>query len=136
MNKEKIIRKAEETARKLRYAERDSGNPLYKEANKAIMALLGIAKEEAQPNEPLKEKELLELDGHPVYCQFGDGVCGWAVVCVETGNSVILYGPEVEEDHPEPDIDFLNMEHNDQNGHFGLHFLGWRAYRRQPKEGD
>lgn len=42
MNCDKIIRRAEETARKLRYAERTSHDPLYKEANKAIMALLGV----------------------------------------------------------------------------------------------
>ncbi len=42
MNREKIIRKAEETARKLRHEERASHDPLYKEANRAIMALLGV----------------------------------------------------------------------------------------------
>lgn len=42
MNQDKIIRKAKETTRKLRYAERTSSDPLYKEASKAIMALLGV----------------------------------------------------------------------------------------------
>lgn len=42
MNQTKIIRRAEETARKLRYAGRNNQDPLYKEAGKAIMALLGV----------------------------------------------------------------------------------------------
>lgn len=50
MNQEKIVRKAEATARKLRREwERGNADPLFKEANKAIMSLLGIinSKEEA-----------------------------------------------------------------------------------------
>lgn len=44
MNKDKIIRRAEETARKLRcaVAVQTHPDPLYKEANKAIMSLLGV----------------------------------------------------------------------------------------------
>ncbi len=42
MNREKIIRRAEETARKLRRAGRLTADPLYNEAGKAIMALLGL----------------------------------------------------------------------------------------------
>ncbi len=48
MNREKIIHRAEETARKLRLAARITGDPLYKEANKAIMALLGVLDEECK----------------------------------------------------------------------------------------
>lgn len=49
MNQAKIIRQAKETARKLR-RETAQGNrdPLYKEANKAIMALLGVAGEKEE----------------------------------------------------------------------------------------
>lgn len=42
MNRSKIILRAEETARKLRRAERLTGDPLYRDANKAILALLGV----------------------------------------------------------------------------------------------
>lgn len=42
MNRERIIRRAEETARKLRQAARITQDPLHKEANKSIMALLGL----------------------------------------------------------------------------------------------
>lgn len=47
MNQEKIIRRAEETARTLRIAVsvQTRPDPLYKAANKSIMALLGLLKE-------------------------------------------------------------------------------------------
>ncbi len=46
MNREKIIRRAEETARKLRReTAQGNANPLYKEANRAIMALVGVVGE-------------------------------------------------------------------------------------------
>lgn len=43
MNQDKIIRRAEATARRLReQRSRGSKDPLYKEAHGAIMALLGV----------------------------------------------------------------------------------------------
>lgn len=96
-----------------------------------------------QPNEPLTLEELLEMDGKPVYVQFGDGVEGWVVVGLEeypddTPPTVFLYSFDMEnEGHCEPDTDFLNLEYSGEfysNSHFGLHSLGWRAYRRPPKE--
>lgn len=45
MNRDKIAHKAEETAKKLRHAGRTNPDPLYKEASKAIMSLLGVLKE-------------------------------------------------------------------------------------------
>lgn len=47
MNRAKILLRAEETDRKLRRAERLTGDPLYREANKAIMALLGVVEAHA-----------------------------------------------------------------------------------------
>lgn len=32
------------------------------------------------------------------------------------------------------DEDFYGMKHNDPLGRFGLHVLGWLAYRHKPKE--
>lgn len=32
------------------------------------------------------------------------------------------------------DEDFYGMKHNDPFGRFGLHVLGWLAYRHKPKE--
>ncbi len=49
MNQEKIVRKAEATARKLRREwGRGNADPLYKEADKAIMALLGVVSEKEE----------------------------------------------------------------------------------------
>ncbi len=52
MNREKILFRAEETARKLRRAERITGDPLYREAGKAIMALLGVVNTEQGGRQP------------------------------------------------------------------------------------
>lgn len=88
----------------------------------------------AQPeNEPLTLDELREMGGEPAYFQFGDGVQGWAVIEWHTESGIILYGP-VADDHSEPDVDFINMEYDDPDGYFGLHLLGWRAYRYKPEE--
>lgn len=106
----------------------------------AISALR--AQVDTPPNDPLTLDELREMDGEAVYFQFGDGAQGWAIVEIEV-YGIVLYGPDFD-DHAYPDGDFINMEYNggnrrqsqiiDPDGHFGLHVLGWRAYRRKPEE--
>jgi hypothetical protein len=86
----------------------------------------------AQPtNEPLTLEQLRGMDGDYAYFQFGDGAEGNAIIEWQSESKFILYGP-VADDHSEPDIDFINTEFDDPDGHFGLHILGWRAYRRKP----
>lgn len=84
---------------------------------------------------PLTLDELMDMYGEPVYLQFGTGFQCWAIVCVE-GEYLYFYGPEVEGEveYEDPDKDFYNMEYRDPCGHYGLHALGWRAYRNKPKE--
>ena len=84
-------------------------------------------------NAPLTLDELRGMDGEPVYLQFGDGVCGWAIVLID-GDWITFECPDFD-GHCEPDVDFINMEYNDPDGHFGLHILGWRALRRKPEPG-
>jgi hypothetical protein len=85
-------------------------------------------------NKPLTLDELRRFDGEPVYLQFGDGGQGWAIACDE-GEWFSFYGIDFEDERPE--MAFLNMEHQDPAGHYGLHVLGWRAYRSKPvKEGE
>lgn len=110
------------------------------EAVQCIMEAPTIA---PPPNDPLTLDELREMDGEPVYFQFGDGTQGWAIVERDV-DGIVLYGPDFD-DNAYPDSDFINMEYNggnrrqsqiiDPEGHFGLHMLGWRAYRRKPEEG-
>lgn len=91
-------------------------------------------KQEREWPTPLDLEELVEMDGQPVWVEFGCGESGWAILEVTTLiGDVALHGPTIWE----PDIDFLNMEHNDPDGHHGLHLLGWRVYRNKPpgKEG-
>ena len=89
--------------------------------------------DERENPQPLTLDELREMDGEPAYFQFGDGVQGWAIIEWQTESGIILYGP-VADDHSEPDVDFINMKYDDPDGYFGLHLLGWRAYRYKPKE--
>lgn len=86
----------------------------------------------APENKPLTLEELRKMDGEPAYVQEGDGTEGWAVVCWDSPETLFLYGPEFDPVF-EPDLDFINMEYNDPDGHFGLHILGWRALRRKPE---
>ncbi len=91
------------------------------------LAALNEKLEQEQPK-PLTLEELVEMDGQPVWVEFGDGESGWAVLeLISPLAGFILHGANTEE----PDPDFLNMEYNDPDGHHGLHLLGWRAYRNK-----
>lgn len=93
------------------------------------------ARQKAKENEPLTLDELRQMDEEPVYVQTGDGREGYVILVWEYG-SVLLYGPDYVELQPvELDPDFYNMRHNDPDGHFGLHILGWLAYRYKPVDG-
>lgn len=103
-----------------------------KDDAKIIVSALRAQQERENPK-PLTLDELREMDGEPAYFQFGDGVQGWAIIEWQTESGIILYGP-VADDHSEPDVDFINMKYDDPDGYFGLHLLGWIAYRIRPKE--
>lgn len=91
------------------------------------------AQQPAEKNKPLTLDELLKMDGELAYFQFGDGECGYAVISTDRFRDIGLDAPDVILDHRVPDKNFLNMEHDDPDGHFGLHLLGWRAYRQKPE---
>ena len=95
-----------------------------------------------EKNEPLTIEEILEMNGKPVWCQNGDGYQGWALVIVDNykdgGHYLCLFSDDLTRNGIneafEPDEDFYNLTFSgDPNGHFGLHVLGWRAYRYEPK---
>lgn len=95
-----------------------------------------------EQNEPLTIEEIINMNGKPVWCQTGDGYEGWALVIVDKykdgGHYLYLFSDELTRDGIneafEPDEDFINLKFSDDpNGHFGLHVLGWRAYRYEPK---
>ena len=97
---------------------------------------------EREKNEPLTIEEILDMNGKPVWCQTGDGYEGWALVIVDKyqdgGHYLYLFSDDLTRDGInecfEPDEDFINLKFSDDpNGHFGLHVLGWRAYRYEPK---
>lgn len=74
--------------------------------------------------------ELRQMDMEPVYLQLGDGTEVWAICEWETECCVMFHFPN---EVFEADLDFINMEYDDPDGHFGLHLLGWRAYRHKPE---
>ena len=93
-------------------------------------------------NAPLTIEEVISMNGKPVWCQTGDGYQGWALVIVDNykdgGHYLYLFSDDLTSDGIneafEPDEDFYNLTFSDDpNGHFGLHVLGWRAYRYEPK---
>ena len=97
---------------------------------------------EREKNEPLTIEEILDMNGKPVWCQTGDGYEGWALVIVDKyqdgGHYLYLFSDDLTRDGInecfEPDEDFINLKFSDDpDGHFGLHVLGWRAYRYEPK---
>ena len=91
--------------------------------NAAIQEIL-LAPTLTQPNEPLTLDELRQMDGHPV----------WVVERPDWGHWEL--SADAEDYIAERDQDFYGLKHNDPAGRYGLHMLGWLAYRRPPEEED
>lgn len=74
-------------------------------------------------NDPLTLEQLRKMDGEPV----------WIVEYPDWGHWELS---EDAQDYIEDrDTDFYGMMHDDPDGRYGLHKLGWLAYRHKPKEG-
>ena len=87
----------------------------------AISALR--AQKEQESNDPLTLDELREMDGKPVWIVEDPDWGHWELsVCAE---DYVL----------ERETDFYGMKYDDPDGRYGLHKLGWLAYRRKPEEG-
>ena len=74
-------------------------------------------------NAPLTLDELREMDGEPV----------WIVEDPDWGHWELSADAEDYVTDREPS--FYGMKHNDPAGRYGLHKLGWLAYRQKPEEG-
>ena len=74
-------------------------------------------------NEPLTLAELRKMDGEPV----------WIVEYPDWGHWELSADAEDYVTDREPS--FYGMKHNDHAGRYGLHKLGWLAYRQKPEEG-
>lgn len=92
-------------------------------------------KAEREDPKPLTLEELWQMDGEAVYVLHGDGGHGWAVVEVETTitDKYMYLHHGLWWGNVEPDTEFYNFNH-DPKENFGLHSLGWIAYRHKPKE--
>ena len=72
--------------------------------------------------EPLTMDELRKMDGEPV----------WIVEYPDWGHWEL--SADAEDYVTDRDTDFYGMKHNDTAGRYGLHKLGWLAYRQKPEE--
>ena len=73
------------------------------------------------PNEPLTLEELREMSGEPV----------WIVEQPDWGHWEL--SADAEDYLANRDQDFYGLKHDDPAGRYGLHVLGWLAYRRPPE---
>lgn len=73
-------------------------------------------------NEPLTLDELRKMDGEPV----------WIVEEPDWGHWELSADADDYVADREPS--FYGMKHNDPDGRYGLHKLGWLAYRQKPEE--
>ena len=73
------------------------------------------------PNEPLTLDELREMSGEPV----------WIVEQPDWGHWEL--SADAEDYLADRDQDFYGLKHDDPAGRYGLHVLGWLAYRRPPE---
>ena len=78
------------------------------------------AQQEAEKNEPLTLDELRQMDGKPV----------WIVEAPDRGHWEL--SENAEEYLDDRDTDFYGMKYDAPCGRYGLHKLGWLAYRRPP----
>ena len=74
-----------------------------------------------QNPQPLTLDELREMDGEPV----------WIVEYPEWGHWEL--SEEADDYISDRDPDFYGMKHDDPAGRYGLHVLGWLAYRTKPE---
>lgn len=126
MTREEAIKCIQEE--KLRYerAPLVNGCPMWEEWQKAIdicdMALSALrAQQEQESNEPLTLDELRRMDGEPV----------WIVEEPDWGHWEL--SADAEDYLADRDECFYGMKHDDPDGRYGLHKLGWLAYRHQLK---
>ena len=95
-------------------AESTMGGMLFDTAEEAISAL-------SPPNEPLTIEQLREMDGEPV----------WIVEQPDWGHWEL--SADAEDYLANRDQDFYGLKHDDPAERYGLHVLGWLAYRRPPE---
>ena len=89
-----------------------------KAINELVLAAL---RTQLQENKPLTLEELREMSGEPV----------WIVEQPDWGHWEL--SADAEDYLADRDQDFYGLKHDDPAGRYGLHVLGWLAYRRPPE---
>lgn len=116
----KILEKQfDESCGNYRYQDKDKLD--YEDALWLAITALRTLDAQEKP-EPLTLEELRQMNGEPV----------WIVEHPDWGHWELA--EDAEDYLMDRDEDFYGMKHNDPLGRFGLHVLGWLAYRHKPKE--
>ena len=98
-------------------------DPEMAEAHRVAISALRQQEAVTNRNEPLTLDDLRKMDGEPV----------WIVEYPDWGHWELSTDAEDYVTDREPS--FYGMKHNDPDGRYGLHKLGWLAYRQKPEEG-
>ena len=126
MTNEEAIKILEYPVKKwsMEWDEREDGLSYYEALDMAISALRQHEhfREVTKKVEPLTLDELREMDGEPV----------WIVEEPDWGHWELSADADDYVADREPS--FYGMKHNDPAGRYGLHKLGWLAYRQKPEE--
>lgn len=94
----------------------------YSMAIDGLLKQVGIADTDVGKMEPLTLEELLKMDGEPVWIvEYPDW--GHWELSADAGDYVA-----------DRDYDRYGMKHDDPDGRYGLHKLGWLAFRKKPEE--
>lgn len=87
-----------------------------------VKALVDQLNRTQSKNESLTLDELKQMDGEPVYIVEYPDWGHWEL------------SEDAEDYLCDRDPDFYGMTHNDPAGKYGLHTLGWLAYRNKPEQ--
>ena len=87
-----------------------------------LRGILDILRSTPQPGKPLTLDQLREMDGQPVWIVEYPDWGHWELS--EDANDYIV----------DRNLDFYGMKHDDPDGRYGLHKLGWLAYSYPPAQ--
>lgn len=87
-----------------------------------LRGILDILRSTPQPGNPLTLDQLREMDGHPVWIVEYPDWGHWELS--EDANDYIV----------DRNLNFYGMKHDDPDGRYGLHKLGWLAYSYPPAQ--
>lgn len=121
MKIEKVIKQLESILDHTRsMAASPDADEIWKEDSDALEFALTTLRSTPQPGKPLTLEQLREMDGQPVWIVEYPDWGHWELS--EDANDYIV----------DRNLDFYGMKHDDPDGRYGFHKLGWLAYSYPP----